>query len=146
MKISDEWWTSPTDSENGKLIMVTGRRGVEPAIETGKYTDRIDITWKYEADQAGMPDKETSMLMEQVTDALQKTFRKEKSAIMTGIYTGDGERNYVFYSRNNTIFNKLLNQALADFELLPLTIYAEKDPDWEEYREMKEISFIEDGE
>ena len=73
MKISDEWWTSPTDSENGKLIMVTGRRGVEPAIETGKYTDRIDITWKYEADETGMPDKATSILMEQVTDSLQKT-------------------------------------------------------------------------
>lgn len=146
MKISDEWWTSPTDSENGRLIMVTGRRGVEPAIETGKYTDRIDITWKYDADETGMPDKETSTLMEQVTDSLQKTFRKDKAAIMTGIYTGDGERNYVFYSRNNGAFNKLLNQALAEFELLPLTIYAEKDPDWEEYREMKEISFIEDGE
>lgn len=146
MKISDEWWTSPTDSESGKLIMVTGRRGVEPAIETGKYTDRIDITWKYDADETGMPDKATSILMEQVTDSLQKTFRKEKAAIMTGIYTGDGERNYVFYSRNNTAFNKLLNQALAEFELLPLSIYAEKDPEWEEYREMKEISFIEDGE
>lgn len=146
MKISDEWWTSPTDSENGKLIMVTGRRGVEPAIETGKYTDRIDITWKYEADETGMPDKATSILMEQVTDSLQKTFRKEKAAIMTGIYTGDGERNYVFYSRNNSVFNKLLNQALAEFELLPLSIYAEKDPEWEEYHEMKDISFIEDGE
>ena len=146
MKISDEWWTSPTDSENGKLIMVTGRRGVESAIETGKYTDRIDITWKYEADETGMPDKATSILMEQVTDSLQKTFRKEKAAIMTGIYTGDGERNYVFYSRNNSVFNKLLNQALAEFELLPLSIYAEKDPEWEEYHEMKDISFIEDGE
>ena len=65
---------------------------------------------------------------------------------MTGIYTGDGERNYVFYSRNNSVFNKLLNQALAEFELLPLSIYAEKDPEWEEYHEMKDISFIEDGE
>jgi len=38
------------------------------------------------------------------------------------------------------------NQALEQFELLPIDLYAEKDPDWEEYREMKEHSYIDDGE
>ena len=45
-KIGDEWWTTPTESENGNRIIVTGRRGVENAIASGKFNDRIEITWK----------------------------------------------------------------------------------------------------
>ena len=39
----------------------------------------------------------------------------------------------------------MLNQALSDFELLPLELYAEKDSDWLEYKEMKELTEITEG-
>lgn len=142
LKIGNEWWTSPTESETGALIMVTGRQGVEPVIATGKYNDRIEITWKYTPDKNGMPDFKTSSLMEQVTDALNNVFAKDSAAVMTGIYTGDGERNWVFYTLNPKKFQYMLNDALKDFELLPITLYAEKDPEWNEYREMKDLSEV----
>ncbi len=142
LKIGNEWWTSPTESETGALIMVTGRQGVEPVIATGKYNDRIEITWKYTPDKNGMPDFKTSSLMEQVTDELNNAFAKDSAAVMTGIYTGDGERNWVFYTLNPKKFQYMLNDALKDFELLPITLYAEKDPEWNEYREMKDLSEV----
>jgi hypothetical protein len=142
LKIGNEWWTSPTESETGALIMVTGRQGVEPVIATEKYNDRIEITWKYTPDKNGMPDFKTSSLMEQVTDALNNAFAKDSAAVMTGIYTGDGERNWVFYTLNPKKFQYMLNDALKDFELLPITLYAEKDPEWNEYREMKDLSEV----
>lgn len=122
--------------------MVTGRQGVEPVIATGKYNDRIEITWKYTPDKNGMPDFKTSSLMEQVTDALNNAFAKDSAAVMTGIYTGDSERNWVFYTLNPKKFQYMLNDALKDFELLPITLYAEKDPEWNEYREMKDLSEV----
>lgn len=142
LKIGNEWWTSPTESETGALIMVTGRQGIEPVIATGKYNDRIEITWKYTPEKNGMPDFKTSSLMEQVTDALNNAFAKDSAAVMTGIYTGDGERNWVFYTLNPKKFQYMLNDALKDFELLPITLYAEKDPEWNEYREMKDLSEV----
>lgn len=142
LKIGNEWWTSPTENETGALIMVTGRQGVEPVIATEKYNDRIEITWKYTPDKNGMPDFKTSSLMEQVTDALNNAFAKDSAAVMTGIYTGDGERNWVFYTLNPKKFQYMLNDALKDFELLPITLYAEKDPEWNEYREMKDLSEV----
>lgn len=142
LKIGNEWWTSPTESETGALIMVTGRQGVEPVIATGKYNDRIEITWKYTPEKNGMPDFKTSSLMEQVTDALNNAFAKDSAAVMTGVYTGDGERNWVFYTLNPKKFQYMLNDALKDFELLPITLYAEKDPEWNEYREMKDLSEV----
>ncbi|MEE1298706.1 MAG: DUF695 domain-containing protein [Muribaculaceae bacterium] len=142
LKLTDEWWTSPAEADNGALVMVTGRRDMEPVIATGKYNYRIEITWKYEAEQNGMPDVATSTLMEEVQDALQADFMKDPVAVLTGIYTGNGERNWVFYAMSVKIFERKLNEDLARFELLPLTLYVENDPEWSEYQEMREATEI----
>ncbi len=145
MKMPDEWWTSPTQSDDGQLIMVTGRDGLEEVIASGKYNDRIEVTWKYEPGPDGMPGDEVAALMQGVDDALRSALKKEKACVLTGIYTGAGERNWVVYTKNPRIFNSVINRALADFPLLPLTLYAEIDPDWAEYKEMRELTYIEPG-
>lgn len=143
MAESNDWWTSPTESESGRLVMVTGRRDVAAFRNNPRFDKRVEVTWRYdEANASGMPDVKTSELMEQVQDALQATFTKDPVAVLTGIYTGDGERNWVFYTLSLHIFQKKLNEALAGFDILPLTFHAEEDPGWEEYSEMKEISEI----
>ena len=142
LKISDEWWTSPTESDNGKLIIVTGRADMDTVKATGKFNVRVEISWHYQGDGAGMPDVPTSTVMEGVTEALKEVFRKDPVAVMTGIYTGDNERNWVFYTRSVHIFEKKINEALAPFDLLPIKIYTENDPEGLEYQEMKEASEI----
>ncbi len=137
-----EWWTSPTEAENGQLIMVTGRRDIETFRLNSKFSIRVEVTWKYQSDSGGMPDAVTSTLMEQVQDALQSTFIKDPVAVLTGIYTGAGERNWVFYTLSTHIFGRKLNESLAQFDMLPITIYTENDPEWAEYDEMKEASEI----
>lgn len=145
MSKMNDWWTSPTESDNGRLIMVTGRRDVEKFRNNPRYNIRIEITWKYEGDASGMPDLKTSSLMEQVQEALEKEFEKDPVAILTGIYTGDDERNWIFYTLSTHIFGKKINEALSPFELLPITIYAENDSQWNEYQEMKDLSEISAG-
>lgn len=137
-----DWWTSPTEDENGHLVMVTGRRDVDKFRLNPKFSIRVEITWRYETDTSGMPDRDTSTLMENVQNAIQHEFTKDPVAVLTGVYTGAGERNWVFYTRSTNMFNGRLNKALAPFELLPITIYAENDPDWAEYAEMKDASEI----
>ncbi len=122
--------------------MVTGRRGVEKARESGKYNIRVEITWKYPGNAAGMPDDPTSTVMEAVQDAMTEVFDKDPVAILTGIYTGDNERNWIFYCTSVHIFEKKINLALAPFDLLPISIYTENDPQWLEYDEMREASEI----
>ena len=136
MKISNDWWTAPAESENGNLILVTGRRGMEPVIETGHYRYRIEVTWPYEGDAKALPSYDDSKMMEAVTDALNECFDRDLVAVLTGIYTGDNQRNWVFYTRSLHIFQRKFNEALAPFPALPLQFEAEEDPEWQEYREM----------
>lgn len=137
LNISDDWWTAPSEDSEGRTVLVTGRRGLDNVIATGRYRFRIEMTWLYDADGNGMPLYHTSCTMEQVTDALQATLKRDPVAVMTGIYTGAGERNWVFYTVTLKAFQSMLNTALRDIpEQLPLSFHAEEDPSWEEYREM----------
>ncbi len=145
IRVTDQWWTAPTESDSGRLIIVTGRGAIEPWRSTGKFIYRIDITWRYESGPDGMPDVATSQLMEQMTDALNDGFRADPVAVVTGIYTGDGERNVVIYTRSLTIFQKKLNELLAPLPTLPLAIEAALDEQWEEYDEMRDKTEILDA-
>lgn len=135
----NDWWTAPAESADGRLIMVSGRNDISTFRNNPRFVIRINISWRYsDAPDAGMPSDEDAKLMEKATDALQEVLRRDPVAVMTGIYTGAGEREWVFYTLSTNIFQKKLNEALADLPLLPLVISAENDPDWAEYDEMHE--------
>lgn len=118
--------------------MVTGRKDIDNFRSNERFKIRIEVTWKYEGDENGMPDTATSQLMEEAQNALQNEFHKDPVAVLTGIFTGDDQRDWIFYATSTHIFGKKINKALADFPQLPISIYAENDPEWQEYDEMSE--------
>ena len=147
MTISDEWWTAPAEADNGQLIMVTGRDNLDEVRASGKYVYRIEVSSKYDALPDGMPSREDAELMEQADEALKAAFRREKKiGVITGIYTGAGERNWVIYTSNLRVFSSVFNRALQELPALPIVVDAESDPDWEEYRQMRDNTYINPGE
>ncbi len=147
MKFPDKWWTSPAESEAGKTVIITGRDGLEKVQASGKYIYRLDGSWDYEPEASGMPSDADARIMEEATDALLKVFDKNTAAVMTGIYTGDGRRDWIFYCLNLKVFSSSFNNALADLPAMPLEISATEDPEWEEYSEMRANTYIDpDGE
>lgn len=146
MKVPDKWWSYPAESESGKTIIVTGHDGLDNVIESGKYIYRLDVSWKYDALPDGMPTDEDAEMMEKVTDALTEELKRDKAVVLTGIYTGDGRRDWVFYTKNLRIFSSLFNRALESLPQLPLLIEASEDAGWEEYRDMREATYVPDEE
>ncbi len=142
----DKWWTYPAESEDGQTILITGRDEIEKWQKPGKFPIRVTVSWDYTPKPDGMPSDADADLMEQATDALFDEFRKDKAAVMTGIYTGAGRRDWVFYTHSLNIFGKVFNRALAPLPELPLKFEAAEDPDWEEYRDMREATYVPDEE
>lgn len=138
MKLTNDWFTAFSESDDGKMIIICGRDGIDAFMQSGKFKERAEISWKYTGDANGMPSDAVAETMEKVQDALQKKMEKDKLAVMTGVYTGENERLWVFYTRNVPAFGVMLNETLMPFEELPITIYTEKDPQWEEYQDMYE--------
>ncbi|MDE5848112.1 MAG: DUF695 domain-containing protein [Muribaculaceae bacterium] len=142
----DKWWTYPAESEDGQTILITGRDEIEKWQKPGKFPIRVTVSWDYTPKPDGMPSDADADLMEQATDALLDEFRKDKAAVMTGIYTGAGRRDWVFYTHSLNIFGKVFNRALAPLPEMPLKFEAAEDPDWEEYRDMREATYVPDEE
>lgn len=137
LKIRNEWWSAPATGDSGELIIVTGRRDMAGVRATGAYNYRVEISWDYAPDSQGMPNVATSTLMEQVGDAMEATFSRDPVAVIVGIYTGGGRRDWIVYTRSLHIFQRKLNEALATFEqTLPLQFAAYDDPEWNEYDEI----------
>lgn len=143
--MADVWWTYPAEGESGRTVIVTGRDGVDKERLSGKYRYRINVIWNYNPLPDGLPDEVDSRLMEEATDALLAAFRKDKVAVMTGIYTGDGRRDWVFYCKNLKIFSIVFNKALEPLDTMPLVVEAEEDEGWEEYLHMRDETYIPDA-
>lgn len=140
--MKERWWTAPAEADDGRTVIVTGRDYLDSIIEGGKYRFLVRVGWNYECGADGMPSEADARQMEAATDALQAAFNKDKVAYMTGIYTGDGRRDWIFYTKNLAIFGKVFNRALEPLDQMPLEIEAEEDADWEEYHQMREASYI----
>lgn len=136
------WWSYPAEAENGQTLIVTGRDNIEKWQKPGKFPVRVTVSWDYTPKPDGMPDDDDAALMEQATDAMLGEFGRDKSAVMTGIYTGAGRRDWVFYTHSLNIFSKVFNRAMADVPPLPLSFEADEDPDWSEYREMRDATYV----
>lgn len=142
MAKENEYWSYPAEAESGKTIIITGRDNVDRERLSGKYKYRINVYWDYNALPDGMPEPEEAEMMERATEAFEKELAKDKAAVMTGIYTGDGRRDWVFYTLSLFIFQKIFNRALEPLDTMPLVIEATEDPEWEEYLDMRESTYI----
>ena len=138
MTEKDDRITAPATDDNGNTIIVTAITDVAKFRSKPKYSIRVEITLPYSADKLGFPETKDAELLETITANFEKLLKGKNTAVLTGIYTGACERNWVFYTFSTEIFNLFLNYALADLPLLPLRITAENDPDWAEYDEMLE--------
>lgn len=140
MQLTDNWFTALSENEDGTYTFISGRSGIEDFINSGKMKERLEVTWTYKADEKGLPsDDQEAEQMEEVEEKLRRAMEKDKLAILTGIYTGQGRRQWIYIARNTAAFGERLNDALQGYPQLPIQIYAEQDPDNEEYRSLLEI-------
>lgn len=78
MRLSNEWFTALSENESGQLVTVSGRDELTEFIQSGKFKERVEITWKYEGDDKGMPSEALAEKMEEVQEVLRKAMEKDK--------------------------------------------------------------------
>ena len=113
MILTDDWFTSVSHTEGGAIVLLTVRKGLTQFFESGKLRVRVDIAWPYTAEPDGMPDEETARLIEDIEPKLRRIMEKDKLAILTGNYTGGGQKDWTFYTRHLPSFGERLNECLA---------------------------------
>ncbi|MDY6122781.1 MAG: DUF695 domain-containing protein [Porphyromonas sp.] len=139
MRLTDEWFSTLSADDNGQSVFVNGRLGLDEFRLSRKFKIRIELALNYEADTTGMPTKKAMRLIEQIEQPLRETMERDKLAILTGNHLGAGKKYWIFYTRTERVFQERLNEVLEPFDLLPLDIECDADPNWDEYADMLEL-------
>lgn len=145
MVLSDRWFTAINQNEDDSCTFISGRCDIDEFVKSRKFKITMEVVWTYQADAQGMPaNDDEAKVMEMVEEKLRTSMEKDKLAILTHIYTGQGKREWNFIVRNVEAFGQRLNDALQGFPQLPIVINAYDDPDNDEYRSLLDLKGEED--
>ena len=123
-----------TDENHKKLSKRCGHSSYEDLIEQGFLSEAVV---NYVALLGWSPsDNREIFSLEDLVEAFDYRHMSKSPAVFDPVKLKwmNGE-----YTRTVRVFGERLNEALAPFELLPISIYTEMDPDWEEYKDMYEM-------
>ena len=129
-----ETWTSAEGANDGVIFILRFRPNLQAFISTEKYNERITLTWNYDSDDSSlMPTEKEMELMQKVENSLVDVLENDLQAILSFVFLGDNQKQWHWYSSNVKETGKRINDALSDFEILPIELSSEEDPKWSEY-------------
>lgn len=138
--ITDEdIWTGAEGENDGTPFLLRFRPHLQGLIATNQYNKRLTILWHYNSDDSSlMPSDGEMELMQNVEDALINILESDAQSVLAFVYTGQNQREWNWYSTDINETRKRLNEALAEFDKLPIELSAEDDPEWSEYNAVLE--------
>jgi hypothetical protein len=96
----------------------------------------VVIKWKYDgSNKNGFPTEEVKAQIYKLEEELNKLADQEVS-FRAYARTGNGLREFVYYTVDQPMFLHFLNQALAEHPKYPLDIVFYQDPEWSDYKNL----------
>ena len=127
-------WTLAQGEDNGLPLIFRIRNQRPTGVQPAQYPHLIGMCWSYVPEnEFGMPSFEVMALTTQFEKLLGPALESSRSAFMTVIVTGNGVRQWQWYSRDPDETMTLINQALAGCDPFPVWFFVEHDPDWQAY-------------
>src|SRR5262245_31906247 len=94
-------WAIAEGEDGGKPLIIRFRNRRPPGIATQKYRHLVAVSWPYEPDnEGGMPPQDQVTDMQLFEDLLQAALEGPRQAYLTAIVTGNGVREWQWYSRD----------------------------------------------
>ena len=83
--------------------------------------------------ESGMPAQKQVERMQLFEDLLRSALEGPGQAYLTVIVTGNGVREWQWYSRDPAETMALVNKALSNHDPFPVQFSVQDDPDWQAY-------------
>ena len=127
-------WGVATAQDNGKPLIYRYIASPPAGIRITDYPHLVAISWTFDGSiRNGMPEPDVNERMIQLEDLLEKALESKKNAFMTLIVTGNGRKEWQWYSRDVSETMQLINEALKDIAPFPIEISLQSDPNWSAY-------------
>lgn len=131
-------WSIAEGEEDGKPLYIRFRDEFREKGPDSRFPRLIQIVWKYEADDKGLPSLEVVPALKSFESRLAEAVETDKLALLVAVCTHNGEREWMFYAQSVARFQERLNalQAEQDDEPpFPIDISSAPDPKWSAFFE-----------
>src|SRR5690349_21817355 len=132
---SDGPWFRAEGGSADQPTMIRARQDLLEYLPTAGLATRIVLSWNCGAPlESGLPSSEDYEEIGAFEERLVGVVGE--GAVLAFVFTGGGTVEYNFYTSDSGWFMDRLNEALAGEAVVPITIGAEQDPEWAEYRSL----------
>jgi Family of unknown function (DUF695) len=131
---SDDCWSIATGEDGDKPLIFRIRNQAPSFAHRRAFPHLLAVCWEYEAaNDMGMPASDVTEGMGQFEDLVLPALENANQAFLSVVVTGNGVREWQWYSRDPNETMELVNEALAACDPFPIQISVQEDPDWETY-------------
>lgn len=135
---TDERWSVAEAQKNGKPLIVRYRSRRPEGVAPAGYPFLLSATWSYQpATLAGLPSEQDVELMSRFEDALESALESSGSAHLMVVLTGNGDRDWLWYSRGEEDSMRQVNRALKGHKPYPVQFSVQRDPRWRAYAQFE---------
>jgi hypothetical protein len=129
-------WSIIQGQQNGKPIFVRRNDSAKQILSNQEFIYRIGFTIPLlKPNDVGLPSNEEMDSLNQIEDELTGQFEKEKNSIHVLAITTDGMREFVYYTKDTKIVEKIINDVRSKFPSHEIQYYIEEDRKWSVYKQ-----------
>ena len=137
---SESLWAIAEAQDDGKPLIFRIRSRKPSGVAPARYRHLIGVSWPYEPwNESGMPAQDQVAGMQLLEDLLQPALEGPGQAFLTVVVTGNGVREWQWYSRDAGETMALVNKALSNHEPFPVEFSVQDDPKWQGYFRFQDI-------
>ena len=130
-------WVTTITKLHDHFLSVKVRDNIAADVHPEKYPNAIEMHWKYDADDKGLPSARVLSQFAKLEADLDP-IQGDRAGYLMMIVTGNGERTWLWYVADPKAFGAELNRLIPGHPY-PITLNATgKEPDWTTYRAMRE--------
>ena len=133
----ESWVMDEGELDNGLPFTLRFREDLPDEGDLKKLTTLIVVSWVYDSENGtGMPTDEELNRMEAFENLMDDALVEKGTARLMTVFTGEGIREWQFYTDDEDFFMEKFNEALNEQPVLPLEIDAFEDENWDAYNDL----------
>lgn len=128
--LQNDSWAVAEGEENGKPLYIRFRDEFRHRPDVSAFPRVVQIVWKYEGDENGLPTPEVGPSLKEFESRLTEAVEPERVGVLVAACTNNGEREWVFYASGLAAFERVLNEIQEGHEIYPIDVSSARDPKW----------------
>ncbi len=130
-------WTTVTAQAGELPVIIRIVDGWGSVSPRSRQPERAVLVWNYAPEGRGMPSEDDHARMNDLEDRLNPAVEADGRSTLVMVSTGDGVREWLYYTQSREHFMEALNGALSDQPPYPIEIFLDSDPEWRDYEEIR---------